>query len=320
MMKKTILTAFFLIFWVPMGFADVVDDSLPPGTRQELKESTRQMMQAGVNSDDAIRLTRSMLQNNFTIESTLRAQQVIINAHQQGLPMQPLENKVFEGITKDVKAERIVQAMETVLVRYSFAYERAAMLSQQKAEISSLGNTLAAGLAAGLNNQDASEICSNIQGRAQQGDSVRQSDLASETLTAARDMARLSVASKTVADVLVHALQKGYSAEDMQDMRTSFMSQSRSTSPQKLAKSYSEAIQHGKAIHGLESSAGKGHHGGSRGGGGGGGSAGSGGSGGGGGSVSGPGGSGGGGGSGGPGGGGSGGPGGGGSGGPGGNK
>jgi hypothetical protein len=240
------------------------------------------MMQAGLTSDEAIKMTRSMLENEFTMDNTIKAQQIITSAHSQGLPIEPLENKAFEGMTKNVKADRIIRAMQTVLSRYAFAYERAAVLSKHKEQLSRLGNTLAAGLAAGLNNQDAAQICSMVQSRAQKMNSIERNHLALETLKTARDMARLSVASRAVADVLIQALQKGYSAEEMKSMRTSFMSHSRSTSPQNLAESYSRAIQHGKSTHGLESPGGKGHSGASGGSGDLGGSGGSGGSGGGG--------------------------------------
>ena len=63
---------------------------------------------------------------------------------------------------KNLKADRIVRAMEIVLSRYAFAYERAAVLSIVKEQISRLGNTLAASLAAGLKNQNATHTCSCI--------------------------------------------------------------------------------------------------------------------------------------------------------------
>jgi len=260
-MKKILITVFFLLFNASFAFSDAVDDRLPPETPDKLKASTRQMMQAGLKGDDAIKMTRLMLENKFTIDNTLKAQQIIMNAHNKGLPIEPLENKAFEGMTKNVKADRIVRAMEIVLSRYAFAYERAAVLSKQKEQISRLGNTLAAGLAAGLNNQDAAQICSTVQNRAQNTNSTEHDSLAFETLKTARDMARLSVASKDVADVLIQALQKGYGAEEMKSMRASFMSHSRTSSPQSLAKSYSKAIQQGKSVHGLESAAGRGHSG-----------------------------------------------------------
>ena len=130
------------------------------------------MMQAGLKGDAAIKMTRSMLENEFTIDNTLKAQQILMNAHNKGLPIEPLENKAFEGMTKNVKADRIVRAMEIVLSRYTFAYERAAVLSNERQQINRLGNTLAAGLAAGLNNQDAAQICSTVQNKAQNMKSI----------------------------------------------------------------------------------------------------------------------------------------------------
>ncbi len=283
-MKKIFITVFSLLFYASIALADAVDDRLPPETPDKLKASTRQMIQAGLKSDDAIKMTRSMLENDFTIDNTLRAQQIIMNAHNKGLPIEPLGNKAFEGMAKNVKADRIIRAMEKVLARYTFAYERAAVLSKEKEQISRLGNTLAAGLAAGLNNQDAAQICSDVQNRAQNMNSIEHDSLAFETLKTARDMARLSVASKAVAEVLSQALQKGYSAKEMKSMRAAFMSHSQTTSPQKLAKSYSKAIQQGKSIQGIEGSGGKGGSAGPGGSGGAGGSGGPGGPGGGGGS------------------------------------
>jgi len=265
-MKKIFITILPILFYASIALADAVDDRLPPETPDPLKASTRQMIQAGLKDDDAIKMTRSMLENEFSIDNTLKAQQIIMKAHNKGLPIEPLENKAFEGMTKNVKADRIVRAMETVLSRYAFAYERAAVLAKQKEQLSRLGNTLAAGLAAGLNNRDAAKICSTVQNRAQKMNSIEHNRLAFETLKTARDMARLRVTSKAVADVLIQALQKGYSAEEMKTMRAAFMTHSRTTSPQNLAKSYSRAIQHGKSTHGFESPGGGGGSGGSGGG------------------------------------------------------
>ena len=209
MMKKIIIIIFFLIFYASIAFADAVEDRLPPGTPDKLKASTRQMILAGLKDDDAIKVTRSMLENKFTIDNTLEAQQ-----------------------------------------RYTFAYGQAAVLTKEKTQIGRLGNPLSAALAAGLKNQDAAQICSMIQNKAQTMNSTAHNSLAFETLKTARDMARLSVASQAVADVLIQALQKGYRAEEMKSMRVSFMSRSRTGSPQNLAKSFSKAIQQGKSIDG----------------------------------------------------------------------
>ena len=277
MIKKIIITVFFLLLYASTALADAVDDRLPPETPEKLKASTRQMMLAGLKGDDAIKMTRSMLENNFTIDNALKTQQIIMDAYKKGLPPEPLKYKVFEGMTKNVKPDRIVRAMEIVLSRYAFAYGQVAVLSEEKAQIGRLGNTLSAALAAGLKNEDAAQLCSMIQNKVQNVTGNARNSLAFETLKTARDMARLSVDSKAVADVLIGALQEGYGAEEIKSMRASFMKHSRTGSPQNLAKSYSKAIQQGKNIHGLENSGGMDHSGGSGGSGGtGGGSGGSG--------------------------------------------
>ena len=261
MMKNIIITVFFLLVYASIVFADAVEDRLPPETPDKLKASTRQMILTGLEDDDVIKMTRSMLENKFTIDNTLKAQQVIMKAHTEGLPLEPLKNKVFEGITKNVKPDRIVRAMEMVRMRYTFAYEQVAVLTKDKTQIGRLGTTLSAALAAGLENPDAVQVCSMIQNRAKAMNRSAHGSLAFETLKAARDMARLSITSQAVADVLIQALQKDYRAEEMKSMRASFMKHSRTGSPQNLAKSYSRAIQQGKSIDGPEGPAGMDHSG-----------------------------------------------------------
>jgi hypothetical protein len=260
-MKKIIITVFFLLVYASIAFADAVEDRLPSGTPDKLKASARQMILAGLEDDDVIKMTQTMLENKFTIDNTLKAQQVIMKAHNEGLPLEPLKNKIFEGITKNVKPDRIVRAMEMVRSRYTFAYDQVAVLTKEKTQIGRLGTTLSAALAAGLENPDAVQICSMIQDRAKAMNSTAHDSLAFETLKTARDMARLSVASQAVADVLIQALQKDYRAEEMKSMRASFMKHSRTGSPQNLAKSYSRAIQQGKSIDGPEGPAGMDHSG-----------------------------------------------------------
>jgi hypothetical protein len=277
-MKKTIVIFFLLLFYAPIVFADMVNEDLPPGTAGELKTSTRQLIHLGMKSEDAVRLTRAMLQNHFNVEQALKAQQILMKAHQKALPVEPIAGKAFEGMAKNVKADRIVRVMEKVQERLAFAYALAAELSNQKSQINRLGDMLAAALAAGLNGQDAEKICLLIHQKAGDMSRTQQNNLARETLKTTREMARLGVTSKAVTSVVAQALHRGYSANEIKSMRESFMSRSHSTSPQNLAKSYSEAIGQGKGIHGSDSSTGMGGDSGDMGGSGG--SAGSGGSGG----------------------------------------
>ena len=82
-MNKLFITIFTLLFYASITLADAVDDRLPPETPDKLKASTRQMIQTGLKGDDVIKITRSMLENEFTIDNTLKAQQIIMKAHNQ---------------------------------------------------------------------------------------------------------------------------------------------------------------------------------------------------------------------------------------------
>ena len=70
MIKKIFITVIFLLIYADIAFADIVDDRLPQETPDELKASTRQMVQDGLKSDDVIKMTRAMLEKNFTVDNS----------------------------------------------------------------------------------------------------------------------------------------------------------------------------------------------------------------------------------------------------------
>ena len=47
------------------AFGDEVEDKLSPMATEKLKANTREMIRTGVNSDDAIKMTKLMLENRF---------------------------------------------------------------------------------------------------------------------------------------------------------------------------------------------------------------------------------------------------------------
>jgi hypothetical protein len=240
-MKKVIIIFCLLLLFAPSVSADVVDEGLPAETAEQLRAGTRQMIQLGMKTDDALRLTRAMVQNNFSVAQAMKAQQIVIKAQHKALPVEPIASKAFEGMAKNVKADRIVRAMDKVRARYAFAYSRAARLATQKSQTSRLGNMLAAALAAGLDSQDAEKICRMVHQKTQNLSRAQQHNLALEALRTTREIARLGVPSKAVTDVVTQALHRGYSPTELKSMRQSFMSRSRSISPHDLARGYLDA-------------------------------------------------------------------------------
>ena len=246
----TVGTALFIVLLATAAFGDVIDDGLPPDAPQGVKASARQAVQNGLSQASVIKLTRAMLQNKFEAQQIQQTHALMIEAKNSGMPVQPLMNKAFEGMAKGVDPSLILGAMQTVQSRNEFAYQRAARLSRNKTQMATLGQSLSAGLAAGLSKNDASKITEMIEQRSRSMKSERAYMLALECFNTARDVSRLGVSSQAVTNMLTNALKKGFSHQDMRAMRNAFITQARQSHPQKLARSYSAAIVEGKGFQG----------------------------------------------------------------------
>ncbi len=242
-MKKICLIICAVLFCASVAFGDEVEESLSTLATEQLKNSTREMILSGIDTNNAIRMTKLMLQNQFSLEQALRAQRVIMNAQKEGLPVEPIMNKAYEGMVKQVQAKNIVQAIERVRTRYAFAYEQARVLTKERSQVRSIGNTIAKTFTAGMDQKDIQGIMDRVQERTQQMTQSQTMELAKESFKTARDMARLGLSSKATTNLVCLALQKGYTARNMENMRNSFMTQSRSSDPMHLADSYSNAIK-----------------------------------------------------------------------------
>jgi len=264
-MKKIWILALAGFLCASMAFGDEVDEGLPNRAARQIKSSTRQMIRVGVDKEEAIRMTRLMLENHFRKEEVLRAHETIMRAKREGLPEGPIMSKAFEGMAKHVEARNVVRAMEKVRSRCGLADEHAKRITEERAERDQIRNTIANCYAAGMKNRDVEAIAQALQQRTrtQQMTRAQVGRLATEGFGAARDMARLGASSKAAADVVCQALEHHYNAREMKTMRKSFMTHSRYSSPNSLAESYSHGIRGGKSAEGLGASGmgGAGHSG-----------------------------------------------------------
>jgi hypothetical protein len=297
--KKSFWTTFvFLVGGVLLlastVFADAVEQIMVQ-MPAHIKDHTRAMIQKGVPSEDAIQLVQAMHANRFQEEQILKAQALVLEAQGRGLPIKPVINKAFEGMAKQVAPERTLQAMEAVSSRYAFAFDHARSITTNTEQAGRLGTMLAESLAAGLKEQDASQIMSQLQEQSSKMNRDQMDELSAACLAMARDMSRLGVDSTLSSQVISSALSNGLNAANIASMHQSMVSQSQTHSAQAVAQGLAQGMQHGQSVQGLGSTtggqSGPGGHGGSGGsgggaGGGGGGAGGSGGGGGGGGGGS----------------------------------
>ncbi|MFZ0131995.1 MAG: hypothetical protein WAK95_05585 [Desulfobacterales bacterium] len=249
-MKNILFLSILVAIQASAAFAGTAALGLGDEASEQLEASARQVIQAGVDSDIAAEVTRVLVLNGFKDEQVLRAHAILIKAQRAGLPLQPIVNKAFEGIAKQVPPDTILNAMEAVRSRYDFAFLRAGLLTAQKDQIDRLGQALAAGIAAGVSLEDADAMVEAVRQRAAATNPDQAADLALAAFETARDAARLGVSSTAAAGLVTQAMSKGLSPAEMQAMHQSFLSQSQHALPENIAKSYSSAIQQGKSFQG----------------------------------------------------------------------
>ena len=233
-----------------IALGDTIDDSLPANSPTAVKASARQAIQSGLTPQPVIEITRAMLQHEFNEAQIQRAHALLVEAKVAGTPEQPLMNKAHEGIAKNVPPSMIMNAMETVQARHSFAFQHAAKLTDEPTRAQHLGQVMAASLAAGLSTEDADEIMGQIQQHARSTKPNQAYGLALESFQTARDVSRLGVSSEAVTGMISQGLSQGYSNEDMRALRSSFMMQAQHTEAQNLARGYTAAMQEGKGFQG----------------------------------------------------------------------
>ena len=238
--------ASLVVLFATAALGDEIDDSLPPDLSLAIKAGVRQAIQSGLEKESIVKLTRAMLQNKFDEQQVKLVHSMMIKAKNSDMPVQPLSNKAFEGMAKNVDPSLIVGAMATVQSRNAFAYKSAARLSNNKFQTANLGRTLSAALTAGFSKEDANKVTKMLQQRVKSMKSDKAYSLALECFKTTRDVSRLRVTSRTVANMLVAALKKKFDHQEIHAMRTAFMTKAHQSQPQKLAQSYFAAIQEGK--------------------------------------------------------------------------
>ena len=252
MMKITWIITILMLFHASFACADEVSEAFSGKAPEAVVKSTRHLIQSGINRQDTIEVTRAMLQNQFNVQQILDAHTVLINAHQQGIAPEPIISKAHEGMSKHVAAGNIVKAMQKVQSRYVFAPQKAQKLTARKSHMNQMVHIMAAGLAAGAGAMGLEAIVNELHARSQEMDTDQQAALAMQTFKATRDMARLGVSSAKTVSVVVTALQHRFDNIQMQNMRTAFVKNSRTTAPQRLAASYAAAIAQGSNFRGSD--------------------------------------------------------------------
>jgi uncharacterized membrane protein YgcG len=204
------------------------------------------MLNQNLNPQHVIEMTRQMLANNFSQQQVMQAHAIIMNAHQQGLQTEPIMNKAQEGLAKHVQAEAVVRAMERVRSRYAFASKQVKTITNDKAKANQMAAILAASMAAGMTHKDTARIMQALQQRTRNMTQTYAEELALQTCMTTRTMSRLGMKSNSVGNHVCQALQQGYNAQEMVNMRNTMMTNARQASSLGMTRSmHTNSDQHG---------------------------------------------------------------------------
>jgi hypothetical protein len=244
---KRIFLAVCFVFLIPfLSFADEVDKGLPANAPSKIKESTRQVIQLGVEPNSVIKMTQRMISDNFTEQQIIAGHDLLMNAIKQDIPTEPIVSRLYEGIAKNASAENILQAMEKVRSRYELAntYTQNMKMDEDKAKV--LAKEAVDCLAANIDITSMNKIKGLLQAKTQNANRSQAFDLIDKTLSTARTMAREGVDSKDIVEVMNNAFNRNYNAGQMEKLGNTFMTQARGmSSASDLAKAYSSAIKNG---------------------------------------------------------------------------
>ena len=253
-MKKLLVITLGICLCSSLAFGDELNRRITAISNEQIRIHTRAMINVGIPGDEALKMTHLMIQNNYRDQNTLRAQKILIDTVEKGLPYKPVMNKAYEGIAKNVQADRVIKAMEKIRTRYSVAYRYARSITHNPVRVNDIGKTIAESLTAGINSRDAHQIMESLQHSTRQMTKNNTEAFAEEIFLSLRDMARRSVSSKIATDVISKAMAQQYSVQEIKQMRYSFISRSMNYDPVKLAIQYGYDIEHGVRAKGLNNS------------------------------------------------------------------
>jgi hypothetical protein len=231
-----------MVFFLYFGHV-WADEPVSEQTRTRQSAELRQLVDMGVPETVAAKM-----QSRFKTSQMVQVRSIVQAAEAQGLPIEPLADKVLEGIAKNVSADRIVQAMEQVRSRYAAAVADAREITPTRARQQALTRTMAQAMAAGMPPEALETITNRLRSRGRTMTQAECDQLAETAFTAARDMARMGASGEVVAETVNLALDDGYTAEQMQRMRSQFMHQARQIDADMVANQFRERVRAGQDV------------------------------------------------------------------------
>lgn len=193
-------------------------------------------------------LSRQMSQYGFQEDEIIAARDMMDTNSGGIMIVEPVMEKIYEGMAKGVDNQRIMQAIEQVRNRYREAYRQAGIAGTETGQTLQLGELIAESFAAGLLSEDCERILNQLRERVRTMDRQSAYELLDATMLAARSLARSRVDSETIAGLLSGALQEQYEARQMVMLQQQFQRRTRYNSAESVARNFAEDIGQGVSV------------------------------------------------------------------------
>jgi hypothetical protein len=240
-MKKISLTLVLIFGLTLMAWAES-DEALTEQAMQSVQQRTEEMSRQGVPKAKAEKMLTQMLLNRFREENIVRAERIVMQNVQDGLPVDPVMSKAMEGMAKRMADDKTLVAMEQVRNRQMFSHQLARKLSNDPKTVTAIADTAYDALTARMQEKDMTRITARLEGWARQKTRNESEIMALQTMETVRTMARLGARSPDVSETACQALRHNYTARQMSQIRTNFMAQAQKKDPEPLGKQYAGTI------------------------------------------------------------------------------
>jgi len=236
-MKKIYLIVSFVILSVA-SYAAVTEEELMSTTPNQVREQLQQNIRIGMKNSGMLNVYGMLMQSRYSNQEKNQVLSQMREAFQKGATQETIANKVGEGLAKNVTAEQMGKALNNVGNRYSFAKQIAERITKEETVKNRIMNNIAEALAAGMHERDVESLMSRDRVR-------KDKELAAEVCEMARDMVRARINSQDVAKTMGLAIDKGYSAKEMAEIRAMFRNNIRNTNANELAMNMKYGFEKG---------------------------------------------------------------------------
>lgn len=224
-----------------VGPASIGAEEVSPSLAREMAKME------GPDVDRALAVVTAMQAQGMAEAQAVTLLEMVRRAHEEGTPAHPLLDKAEEGLAKRVRGDQLLSAMERVHQRYRDAGAWSEGMAGDAATHRRMTGAMADALAAGMTHDDMARLRERMMARDGETDGA----LAEESVLAVREMVRARVGSASATDTVDAALEQGYGAGEMAQLRETFHQKAGQGNGEMLANQYTQAIRGGMSASDL---------------------------------------------------------------------